>query len=188
MRVQLIKKTELNIAKWGGGTTTQLFIHPPGSSYDRRDFAFRISTATVEKERSVFTWLPGITRKLMVLEGTFLITHKDQHSQQLGKFDQDEFDGGWETSGEGKVTDFNLMLRGSAEGDITPLTLEAGSEYGINADNFAFIYINKGALKIKLGNEVLEAEEGDFLSLEQPGDFLLYSETGSEAVLVNIAK
>jgi len=186
MSLRLIKKAELNTTKWGGGTTTQLFIHPEGSSYDKRDFLFRISTATVEKERSAFTWLPGIKRKLLVLEGTLLLAHKNQHSKHLAKFEQDEFDGGWETSGEGKVSDFNLMLREDTEGDITTLTLEPGIEYGISAENQAFIYVYKGAIKLRTDIAIVEAMHGDFISVEEAGDFFIYAEERSELVIVNI--
>jgi environmental stress-induced protein Ves len=52
MCAKLLKSNPQNTAKWSGGETTELFISPEGSSYKKRDFDFRLSTATVEVNQS----------------------------------------------------------------------------------------------------------------------------------------
>ena len=51
---------DYQISTWSGGQTTQLFLSPKEGSYPDRTFDFRLSTATVEVEKSDFTdhWLP----------------------------------------------------------------------------------------------------------------------------------
>ncbi|MGV3631522.1 MAG: HutD family protein [Bacteroidota bacterium] len=96
---------------WSGGTTTELFIFPPTSSYAERNFDFRISTATVETEHSLFTDLTGFSRYLVILEGEMLIRHENRYEKHLGTFDFDTFEGSWKTESEGKVRDFNIIYR-----------------------------------------------------------------------------
>ncbi len=107
--IQLIRASESRTTKWSGGTTTELAIFPEGSQYLRRDFGWRLSTATVEAEHTVFTKLPGIWRILMVTEGHLKLKHQGQHEVSLGPFDQDAFDGGWTTESWGQARDLNLM-------------------------------------------------------------------------------
>ena len=68
MSMKIYPASTQKTAKWSGGLTTELFIYPEGSAYSERNFDFRLSTATVEIETSVFTPLPHVQRTLMVLE------------------------------------------------------------------------------------------------------------------------
>jgi environmental stress-induced protein Ves len=69
MTIEHYKNSDLIINNWSGGITTQLAIYPKDANYKKQNFQFRISTATVEIEESVFTKLPGVSRKLMILNG-----------------------------------------------------------------------------------------------------------------------
>ena len=75
MKVEVKRKDELSHNRWSGGVTTQLAIWPEGADYGARRFDWRISTAIVEDEKSVFTALPGIHRLLMILDGEIEVTH-----------------------------------------------------------------------------------------------------------------
>ena len=46
------------VSRWSGGTTTQIALFPPESSYAGRDFLWRVSSAVVEDGESAFTPLP----------------------------------------------------------------------------------------------------------------------------------
>lgn len=107
--MKITPKSIQQTTEWSGGTTTELAIFPTESSYANRNFLFRISTATVETETSTFTSLPGYKRLLMILKGELEITHVDQYTKKLATFDTDMFDGGWQTTAKGMVTDFNIM-------------------------------------------------------------------------------
>lgn len=98
-------------SSWSGGTTTELYISPENGSYTERNFDFRISTATVEVEKSDFTSLVGFSRFLMVLEGEMELIHENQYTKRLKQFDFDFFDGSWKTESIGKVRDFNVIYR-----------------------------------------------------------------------------
>src|SRR5947208_13265953 len=112
--------------KWASGTSTEIFIYPLGGSFVDRNFLFRISTATVEAEESTFTFFQGITRHLMILKGELELIHEDRYTRHLKPYDQDTFSGEWSTRSKGKVTDFNLMLKGACTGSLTHHSIKKG--------------------------------------------------------------
>jgi len=195
MKLSLLKKSQIPSVKWSGGTTNQLFIYPQEAEYSKRNFIFRISTASVEAEESVFTSLPGVKRKLMVLEGSLQINHKDKYSQTLHKFDTDEFLGDWETTAvaarhssrwredlASKVEDFNLMLREGAEGSLEAFILKEGEQKKLEASVHTFIYVYKG--EIKIGEE--RAEEGDFVVVENADAVSFSALKNSELIITKV--
>ncbi|MCD8330397.1 MAG: HutD family protein, partial [Lachnospiraceae bacterium] len=109
---------------WSGGTTTELAIAPEGASYAARNFDWRLSTAVVEDEESVFTALPDYNRLLALRKGTLWLRHDEDAWYELRPGRAVDFDGGSRTESRGRVTDFNLMLRkGRAEGSLRCLSL-----------------------------------------------------------------
>ncbi|MGE7903233.1 HutD/Ves family protein [Peribacillus sp. NPDC094092] len=124
--LKIIRKSEQITSLWSGGKTTQLAIYPEDGDYSKREFNWRISTADVEVDESIFTHLPGIQRIIMILDGEMLLDHKGNHRVQLQPFEQDRFDGGWTTRSMGRVTDFNLMLAEGCEGDLSKIHLNDG--------------------------------------------------------------
>ena len=93
--------SEQKVTKWSGGSTRQLAIFPFDANLADRNFIFRISTASVETETSVFSKFDGFRRILMILEGELEIWHKGHHTKKLNTFDTDVFDGSWETTASG---------------------------------------------------------------------------------------
>jgi environmental stress-induced protein Ves len=161
--LKIIRKQEQKTALWSGGKTTELFIFPEGSSYSERNFQFRISTATVETETSEFTRLNGFRRHLMILDGTLKIHHKNHYQKTLNKFDIDVFMGDWETTAEGKVTDFNLMHDENFKGKIEVLHLDKNRCRYLNADtDFLGLYVLNGNFFINK----TQLEKGDFITLK----------------------
>lgn len=163
--ITLFRRQELRPTRWSGGETTQLCIYPREADYEKRNFAFRISTATVDVEQSDFTPLPGFTRLIMPLEGELRLEHRDHHAVLLKPFRQDRFQGGWETRSYGKCTDFNLMLAAGWAG-----RMEAVSQPEIAiAEGFTGIYALVGGLRLSQpdGSDCL-LEAGDFLMARCP--------------------
>lgn len=147
---------------WASGTSTEIFIHPAGSSFAARDFLFRISTATVEAEESTFTFFEGITRHLMLLNGSLELIHEGRYTKQLQPYDQDTFSGEWPTRSRGRVTDFNLMLKGGATGSLSHRAVEGGTDtFRVDAD-FQFVYVASGNVHAAEG---LTAGAGDLIQL-----------------------
>lgn len=157
---KIIRKKENKTAVWAGGTTTQLFIFPPEAEYTKFNFLFRISYATVEVEESTFTFMPGVTRHLMIIEGKLEIDHTNRYKKSLEKYDSDIFSGEWPTTAKGKVKDFNLMTKENAKGNIKSVILNENMKIQTrDIDHFA-IYLVSGKIKIN-GNEILNS--GDFM-------------------------
>lgn len=125
MNMLHLTQTDYAVSRWSGGTTTQIAIFPPDASYSSRDFLWRISSAVVEDERSVFTPLPDYDRQLMLLDGSLLLRHDGGAPLRLDPYQVHAFDGGAATESQGRCRDFNLMLRkGRCRGRLRPLRLE----------------------------------------------------------------
>jgi environmental stress-induced protein Ves len=170
MGFSIIKSDSLITSSWSGGTTTELYIFPQTANYQKRDFLFRLSTATVEVEKSTFTSLPGISRQLMILSGVTTISHKGKYAKQLNKFDIDEFVGDWETSSEGMCTDFNLMTKGTTHGNIRAVKIAKDqsiiSKIKDNCDWF-FIYNFSGQVRVEINHENYTLQKWDLLVLNE---------------------
>lgn len=123
----IIRKDELRPAAWSGGETTQLAIYPAGASYADRNFLWRVSTATVDVEKSEFTPLPEVSRILMILEGEMRLVHDSSQTIALRRFEQDSFSGGTHTISIGRARDFNLMIKEGCTGTIEALELLPGA-------------------------------------------------------------
>lgn len=131
MNYKVLKKESYKISEWSGGITTELYIYPENSEYKNRDFIFRLSTATVEVEKSIFTKLENISRKLMILEGTMKLYHEKNNILELKKFDKDSFNGNDNTVSYGIATDFNLMTNNMCKGDIEHVRILKNHDYSI---------------------------------------------------------
>ncbi|WP_461636641.1 HutD/Ves family protein [Labilibaculum euxinus] len=170
MNIEIKKADDFNIINWSGGTSTQLYIYPPTSDYQRRDFDFRLSTATVEVEESDFTSLPGVSRKIMILDGAMEITHENRYSKKLDKFDTDSFEGDWKTSSIGKCIDFNLMTRGTAKGEIKALSIAKSQIVNLPLDKATDLligYIFSGEISLTINQKIHQLQQGNLLVITQ---------------------
>lgn len=166
MRIEHFKASDQITNNWSGGTTTQLAIYPKDADYKKRNFLFRISTASVESEESVFTKLPGVSRKLMILDGEIKIEHKDHYSKTIKKFEQDEFSGDWETKSYGKAIDFNLMTTAEVTGDIEAITLVDSKTFILNKlVNCYGFHIYSGSIELFINNKTFEVNTGDIIMM-----------------------
>ena len=165
MEFTLITSENFKPVCWSGGTTTELFIFPPTADFHKRNFQFRLSTATVETDKSDFTQLNGISRKLLVLEGQVTLIHEEHYSRQLNKFDVDEFEGRWKTSSIGKCIDFNLMTAGKTSGELKAVIFEKEQIFFKIKENcdWFFIYLFSGKAAIDLNNRIVSINKGDLL-------------------------
>src|ERR1043165_2300173 len=156
---------------WASGTSTEMFIYPSDGSFADRRFLFRISTATVEAEESTFTFFEGITRHLMILKGELELIHEGRSTKHLKPYDQDTFSGEWNTRSKGKVTDFNLMLKGGATGSLTHHSFSPGNTATLLADtDFYFVYVANGSFVLSDGSI---AKSGDLIQVTHETGLLL---------------
>ena len=181
--LQHLKDSDYRTTNWSGGTTKELFIHPSGSNFKKGDFQLRLSIATVEIESSTFTKLPGVHRTLMVLDGQLTLSHEGQHTSHLYQYDQDSFEGDWNTTSKGKVTDFNIMTTGSTQSTIQNVSLISKEKLALtSAYDLQFIYVHKGCISF---ND-MQISAGESLAIENVSYSKLESMSDAEIILVSI--
>lgn len=178
MEIDLKIFNSFSTAKWSGGETTELFIYPKDSQYKKREFLFRLSSATVPNEKSTFTKLPGIERKLLILSGETKLCF-GQEERSLSLDEQVEFKGDWETTSEGEATDFNLMMKEGADGYMEPIYLLPNDRENCGiflkgmSKCFVFLYLCEGSIIIRDGYGMRNILEGGLGVLEIPGDTIV---------------
>ncbi|MBK5214761.1 MAG: HutD family protein [Flavobacteriaceae bacterium] len=169
MKIAILTPKHFLTSQWSGGSTTQLYIFPATATYAERNFELRISTAKVEVAESTFTALPGVDRKLMILEGAISITHEGQYSRHLKPFEVDEFSGDWKTTAVGTCTDFNVMTTGKQQSELYHIAMEAISNYTLKpkaaCKNF-FLYATSGTIHLQLMDENYVLETGNLMVIE----------------------
>ena len=150
---------QFSTSVWSGGKTTQLFIYPENADYGEGNFQVRISSATVELQKSEFTSLPGVKRYLMTLKGDLDMIHGVNTKVELKPYEVDCFDGGTPTVSYGKVVDFNLMLKNGAEGKMEAAVFGPGEACMADPEghNLLAVYVGEGSVSI-LGHTVQEKE------------------------------
>ena len=171
MNIDIYKAEDFKTTKWSGGSTTELYIHPATSNYAAGNFNFRISSATVEIEKSDFTILPGISRQLMVLSGSIKLSHKNHHEIQLNKTAVDRFNGSWETSAVGTCVDFNLMTKGNTEGKISSVYISADKSLNFQLGatyEFIIFYAYEGNMQCYFGSEKRSLNKGELMVIRHP--------------------
>lgn len=121
MKITVINEQDIIVSKWAGGESRQYFIYPSDSNYAARDFLFRVSMAISNSDdEAKYSNLENFTRYLIMLEGVAHVFHKNHYEILMNPYDEvDVFDGGWESSASGKVTDFNLMTNKSCIGNMS---------------------------------------------------------------------
>ena len=147
--MKIIKKQDRTTTNWSGGTTSELFIYPEETSFSTGDYDMRISLATVEKSSTVFTKLEGVTRTLMVLEGSQLLEHENKHTADLKVFQQDTFSGDWNTKCIGTAINFNVMCKNNQFVRVQSIPLIKDMKGKLDlVDTLVFLYIKEGSITI----------------------------------------
>ena len=178
MTYKIKKNSSFSSQGWSGGKTTELYIYPENSNYNKREFDFRLSTASVETEVSTFTPLPGIKRTLMVLDGEMTLNHLGHHTKKLNCFESDVFKGEWKTSSIGKCTDFNLMTMGNTKGTVESLHANKGKKVVVSfSDNIQHLVIYVYSGRIKVENETIET-----------GDLIVFENTTKSIEIISVEK
>lgn len=167
MKIEKITLNAINESKWSGGTTSEYFIYPKGSSVQAQNFDFRISTACIEIEASIFTKFPNHDRILLILEGETEIIHRDKYSKQLKEFDLEYFSGNYDTSSSsiGKVKDFNLICDAKYSANVEVLNVELNFPRTIQQNQWMFIFNYNGELEVQYSNEFYSIESNEMLIL-----------------------
>ena len=156
------------VSTWKGGKTEQLCIVPESASLQERNFDIRISSATIDLERSEFSDFTGYRRYLMKLEGdiTLLIDDKTIIIKR---------DEAFEFMGDEKVIsisrepsrDFNVIIKKDKKADIS---IKENEKLNTNKGEYIFS-LEKAKIN---GNEVdkYDLYEADDENINLEGRFI----------------
>lgn len=136
------------VSTWKGGKTEQLCIVPEDASLQERNFDIRISSATIDLERSEFSDFTGYRRYLMKLEGDIRLLIDDK---SIIIRDDEAF----EFMGDEKVIsiskepsrDFNVIIKKDKKADIS---IKENEKFNTNKGEYIFS-LEKAKIN---GNEV----------------------------------
>ncbi|MDN3673858.1 HutD family protein [Flavobacterium branchiarum] len=109
MNIRLLSKDDCTASVWSGGLTYEYLIFPKTASYSDRDFIFRISSATIEKEPSEFTRFEGYHRYLAMLDNS-LHVEINNAKKTYAKYEIMEFNSDDDVTSYTKGIDFNWMV------------------------------------------------------------------------------
>ena len=93
MKVKILGPENFVETQWSGGKTRQLIIYPENSNLSKRDFEFRISSASFTGEESDFSDFTGYQRYILPLKGDLYLDHKGLYQRQLAPYEVEYFDG-----------------------------------------------------------------------------------------------
>lgn len=136
--VTLLSANDFQVSDWSGGKTKQLYLSPPTGHYGKRDFDYRLSTATVELAESQFSDLSGFHRILMSLDHTLHLHNASRQEETvLAPFTPYVFEGSDSITSRGTCTDFNLIYSDHYQGQM--IAISNGQELSQD-DEIQFIY------------------------------------------------
>lgn len=166
---QIIRKSEQLTTVWAGGTTIQLAIQPTDASLAARNFAWRLSTATVT-QAGEFSQFRGYGRWLGLRQGAGLNLTVGQQQMQL-KAPQHMlwFSGDAKTSAEliaGDVVDINLILAAGWQGGMQAVALPSNQSLVLKVPEIAhefLLYVDEGQLWLTISEQIIMLDTGDVL-------------------------
>lgn len=169
MQLTHLTPRDYAVSTWSGGTTTQIAIAPQGALYADRAFLWRVSSATVELERSDFTPLPAYHRLISVLEGEMHLCHDGGEELTLAPYQVHAFDGAAATRSRGRCTDFNLMLqKGRCKGSLEAVLLRGETqEFPARPAETLLVFCGRGRGTVGAGGRQLALLPGESALLEQ---------------------
>ena len=163
--ITLLKSSDFQVSNWSGGKTKQLYLSPPTGHYGKREFDYRLSTATVEVAESEFSDLSGFHRILMSLDHPLrLLNASRQEETVLAPFTPYFFEGSDSITSRGTCTDFNLIYSDHYQGQM--IAISNGQELSRD-DEIQFIYALTNLTVIGDNFPPLDIEEGNLLIVEK---------------------
>lgn len=171
--MRIIRAADCRAMPWknGGGTTTEIAIHPPGATLD--DFEWRISMAHVSAD-GPFSTFPGIDRTLSVLNGSGIrlafgdgeTTTLDRRSEPFA-FAADRAVTGLLV--DGAIDDVNVMSRrGRWRHRVRRLDGDGPAELSVSSDLLVFV---ASAGRWTIAREVLATGDSAVLTNGEEGVF-----------------
>ena len=163
--INLLRANDFQVSDWSGGKTKQLYLSPPTGHYGKREFDYRLSTATVELAESQFSDLSGFHRILMSLDHTLHLHNASRQEETvLAPFTPYFFEGSDSITSRGTCTDFNLIYSDHYQGQM--LAILDGQELSQD-EAIQFIYALSDLMVTGTGLPSLNLETGQLLIVEK---------------------
>ena len=165
INVTLLRANDFQVSDWSGGKTKQLYLSPPTGHYGKRDFDYRLSTATVELAESQFSDLSGFHRILMSLNHTLHLHNASRQEETvLAPFTPYVFEGSDSITSRGTCTDFNLIYSDHYQGQMLAIS---DREELSQDEAIQFIYALSDLMVTGTGLPSLNLETGQLLIVEK---------------------
>ena len=130
MKQKVIHASDVIRKKWSGGVSSQYYIYPEGADRSTGEYAFIVTSATVELETSTFSDYTGFDRVIMSITKPYTLVHNEEEVCHLQPFEPHAFTGEESTRSEGVYTDCNLIMkRGESCGEMSSVLLSPGSSF-----------------------------------------------------------
>ena len=163
--ITLLKSNDFQVSDWSGGKTKQLYLFPPTGHYGKREFDYRLSTATVELAESQFSDLSGFHRILMSLDHTLHLHNASRQEETvLAPFTPYFFEGSDSITSRGTCTDFNLIYSDHYQGQM--LAISDGQELSRD-EAIQFIYVLSDLMVTGTDLSSLNLKAGQLLIVEK---------------------
>ena len=180
--LRIIRNKEYKKTFWSGGTTIEIYLDPEEGNYSTKEFNYRISTATIETEESLFTVLPGIERVILPLENRMVLLHGEE-VVVLSPYEAYRFQGERSTRSRGINRDFNLMMNHGKHGEVEILTINPESAMTLKAENTLCFY-EKGAEA--LGIEEERVFPGDSILIRNQESIIIRNNSPMKVTLIKV--
>lgn len=163
--ISLLRANDFQVSDWSGGKTKQLYLSPPTGHYGKREFDYRLSTATVELAESQFSDLSGFHRILMSLDHTLHLHNASRQEETvLAPFTPYFFEGSDSITSRGTCTDFNLIYSDHYQGQMLAIS---DREELSQDEAIQFIYALSDLRVIGTDLPSLNLETGQLLIVEK---------------------
>ena len=163
--ITLLRANDFQVSDWSGGKTKQLYLSPPTGHYGKREFDYRLSTATVELAESQFSDLSGFHRILMSLDHTLHLHNASRQEETvLAPFTPYFFEGSDSITSRGTCTDFNLIYSDHYQGQMLAIS---DREELSQDEAIQFIYALSDLMVTGIGLPSLNLETGQLLIVEK---------------------
>ncbi|WP_368229919.1 HutD family protein [Aeromonas sp. R10-1] len=156
--ITLIKESDQLKMPWKNrqGTTAQILISPPGSTLDKLDFDYRLSSAPI-KEAGNFSRFPGYQRILLPVSGAGFVLNGHPYAT----YEAAHFSGDDETRCEllkKEVTDLGLIYHPARiSANVRVLNLPFPLSLTLEADKCYLCHLLEGQLTVQ-GQQVAPGE------------------------------
>lgn len=162
MNISLFPKKNSKASIWSGGLTYEYMIYPKTANYADRDFVFRISSATIEKEPSEFTKFKGYHRYLVMLDNC-LDVEVNKEKKMYEKYEIIEFNSDDEVTSYTRGIDFNWMVSEKVAHHRLKIT---NGDQNCN-DKILFLF-SLDRTTIKINEKSYDLDLYDLLVIENP--------------------